>query len=159
MKKFSNLIAVLSISVMLLSLATSCKAPAQIVQVQHDSIYVTRTITVRDTFFKTPAAQVSITIPVDSFKKDLKPVSKQNQNARITISKKGNVITADCTCDTLAIKAQLISEVQNTFHSQSDIRTEIKEVKYIPGWVKFLAWSGAIFWIALLVFVGFKILK
>lgn len=155
MKKFKALILSLTIAVMMFA-AVGCKTSIPTVQTLHDSIYVTKTVTVTDTVFKTTPAGVSVSFPCDSIKKTLNPVSKQFKNARITITEKDGVVTADCYCDTVAIKAQLQHVFETEYRARSQLSTITKTEQYTPKFTLFLAWSGAVFWIILIVFIIIK---
>lgn len=125
----------------------------------HDTTIVERTITIHDTVFKTAPASVRTTLAVpcpDQFKKDFKPSSNRNKNATVKTSMVGDSLQIDCECDTIAIRAQLKNIYEKTDHNRTEVATRTVE-NNVPGFVKFLAWSGGIFWVLILIAVFGKI--
>ena len=68
----------------------------------------------------------------------------------------GNILTAGAKVDSFAVytayKKQYIRETV-----QETITLPPVQVKYIPKAIQFFAWSGAAFWLALLIFFGIKL--
>ncbi len=159
MKKFKTLF--FSIFIVMLLVSVGCKSMQPTTQVVHDSVYVekTKTVTVTDTVFKTEAAQVSISYPCDSFKQGLKPVSKTFKNATLKVERQGGQLKIDCACDTLSIKAQLRHTIETEYKARSQLQNIVttKLIKYVPWYVKILAWCGGISLALILGFLSFKL--
>lgn len=130
-------------------------APEKIV---HDNVTNTITRTERDTVLVTKKATVTMTVqlPCPEAGKTFDPLIKKNVNALLKLAVIGNTLTADCECDTVALKAKLYDTFQKSSHIRTETSTRTVEVKYVPGWVKFLAWSGGIFWPLFLLGVYIK---
>jgi hypothetical protein len=161
MQKFKTIVSIIAIAVMMFA-TVGCKTAIPPVQTQHDSIYVAKTITVRDTVFKTAPASVSVSVSVDSlFKPGLNPISRQVKNARITMHQKAGIITASCDCDSLEIKARLQDVYEKEFRQKTS-----ELIQYLPSgsdkppsFMMFLIWSGAIFWMALIGYLIYLIAR
>ncbi|MBX7204153.1 MAG: hypothetical protein K1X81_01900 [Bacteroidia bacterium] len=159
MKKFNTRTLFLLLVCVAFIASQGCRTAKVTTRETHDTVFVSKTITVTDTVFKTEATQVSEWLPIDSLlKPDLNPVTKQFKNARLTITRYAGGIKADCDCDTLAIKAQLIHTQEKEYRARSQTETKTITIRerYVPGFIKFLAWSGGIFWLALIAYFTFK---
>lgn len=139
--------------------------PAQ-ERIVNDSTSTTTTTKERDTTFKTPSSRATLTVEVKVPCPDQEPVmvierkvQKKQGNAILNLAVKGTSVTADCFCDTLAIKAKIRDTYQKSSHVKRETNTRTVEVKYVPGWVNFLAWSGGLFWPLFLLGVYIKHFK
>ncbi len=119
--------------------------PAQ-ERIVHDTVKVERTITIRDTVLK--AAPASVSVAVNAPCPELKNLSvdRTHKHARLTLRMDGDSLKANCLCDTNAIRAQLINTHEKQSRSRTETLTRTVREKYVPWWVKFLAWSGGIMW-------------
>ena len=66
-------------------------------------------------------------------------------------------------CDTDSLKAEIlrITNEYNRFRysSISESKTKIIEVNKLTGWQNFMIYCSYIFWVIVIIFVGFKLLK
>lgn len=93
--------------------------------VETDRIETTsETIIVRDTIFKTEAANASIMASLEELKGSKKPIIRRSRNARIELQIIRDTIIAKCNCDSLEIKARLFDKFIN-----SKVETTITETK------------------------------
>lgn len=161
MRTFKTIIGCVCVMVscsIILSTA-GCKAHSALEKTTHDTVKVERVVTYRDTVFKsTPVAvETYVSIPCPDFK--MKPITKQNQHAKLTVKQVGQILGFECMCDTVAIKAQVREVVEKEYRSHQEFEQKTIEVKYVPGWVKFFGWSGAAFWLLVLIAVVLFIYK
>lgn len=152
---------------LLLILVTSCRCP----KVMTDTKVITDTLTVekkiieRDTIFFTDTARVAVKIPVfqlNDISKPFKPIIKQHKNARVIIKRIRDTIRFTAECDSIELAAKIKDQFIKEHHKKETLKTEIVQIRYIPKWVKWLAWLGAICILAIGVkvasrFYGFKI--
>lgn len=139
-----------------------CKSQSTLERTIHDTLRIEKTVTLRDTVFKTDSAAVrtALSVPCPDFKTDFKPVSKTVKNAKLTTELVSDSLVINCKCDTLAIVAQIRDTKEKQYHSRSEKETKkAKPEKYIPGYVQFLAWSGGVFWVLLLLGIYYKHFK
>lgn len=156
-----QLITILSIA-WIAALTVGCKHTAPIVQTRTvtDTVYTQVETVVRDTVLMAPAAKVDVELQVEAFlKESLKGFEKQFKNATLKVGRINDTIRIECACDTLAIKAQLRDRYAKEWR-----KTEIKDVKevpvkYIPAWIKYLAWLGGAVCVIILGLAAIQIIK
>jgi hypothetical protein len=94
-----------------------------------DTVYVQKTVKVRDTTIIVPSASVQIKLPVSELNE--KPLFKKSGNARLTLQKtKENVLIARADCDSLQIQLKLKDSLITILHKQLEkeiIREPIQE--------------------------------
>lgn len=125
-----------------------------------DSTRVDRSVRVRDSLVKIREAVSELII----HEKDLdeKPQSHKEGNATVTLYKEGDSIHASAKCDSLELQLQLKDSIINTFRYRETDKTVTlppERIKYTPGFVKFLAWSGGAFWLIIIGCVLIRIFK
>lgn len=129
-------------------------------KVVHDTTFIERTVTVRDTILKAAPAAVTYAVQVPCPElKQFTPVKKQFKHATLEMKVRGDSLQVDCKCDTAAIAAKLFDTHTKKEHSRTEVSTRIVEKKYVPAFVNFLAWSGGVFWILFLLGVFIKTIK
>ena len=145
---------------LLVTILPSCKTPEPIVQTEVKEVIVEREV--RDTIvtIQPDSASIKALLECDSagnvLIKELEEVQGKNVSlqAQLKNTNKGTAIVIDCKQDSLerviALQNEKISELNN------NKQTETIEVKYIPSFVKWLAWVGAV---AILLTVLWVVLK
>lgn len=124
---------------------TSCapKKTATSTTVIKDSTYIKKTIVPVDTIIKVPKNDVSVQADF----KDLteKPIVKRSKNLTASLSKVGNIITADCDVGELELTIKLQNELLEIYRQKETDNTTKVTVpeRYIPEWIKPLIWIGA----------------
>lgn len=119
---------------------------------EKDSIWVEKKVIVRDTVFITDTAQVveRISVPVfkerlNSSEKDFKPILKKQGNATLKIERKWGQLEFTAECDSLQIAAELNDTYTDKHQTKEKTITitKIEKERYVPWWVKILAYVGA----------------
>lgn len=145
--KTKFLIGILALSLSLL-LISSCRARKPVITdtAIHDSINVAVKYVPRDTSIIVPAAHTELTFTVNQLQNASDGIILFNakKQAHISLLKKGNAITAQCACDTLAIEAQLMDKYTSQERSRTITNTVVQEVKYIPWHVRWLSYIGGL---------------
>lgn len=148
---------------MLAWMLQSCKTPKPIMQTEVKEVVVEREV--RDTIVTIAPDNASIKalLECDSAGNVLirELQEEQGKNVKLQLSLEqasGNgVVTVECKQDSLerviALQNEKISELSN------NKQTETIEVKYIPDFVKWLAWVGAGAILLLLLWVVLKVYK
>lgn len=157
-------IAAIIVAVVLGALA-SCSTPQPIVQTEVKEVVVEREV--RDTIvtIAPDSASIKALLECDSagnvLIKELQEAQGKNValQAKLKQTNKGTALVVDCKTDSLerviALQNEKISELNN------NKQTETIEVKYIPSFVKWLAWVGAgaillvVLWVVLKVYRKF----
>lgn len=119
-----------------------------------DSTHVERKVNIRDTIINLPFYKVGVSVA----EKDLTetPLTKTNGNAKVELYKKDEIIYANATCDSLELQLKLKDSIISTFRDRKTdtvISLPPEQVKYVPWYIKTLAWIGGI---ALLI-LGIKV--
>lgn len=124
---------------------TSCapKKTATSTTIIKDSTYIKKTIVPVDTIIKLPENNVSVQAEF----KDLteKPIVNRSKNLTASLSKVGNIITADCDVAELELTIRLQKQLLEIYR-QKIIRDTTKVTvpeRYIPEWIKPIIWLGA----------------
>lgn len=143
----------------------SCRTPQPIVQTEVKEVVVEREV--RDTIvtIAPDSASIKALLECDSagnvLVKELQEAQGKNValQAKLKQTNKGTALVVDCKTDSLerviALQNEKISELNN------NKQTETIEVKYIPSFVKWLAWVGAgaillvVLWVVLKVYRKF----
>lgn len=150
---------------MLVWMLQGCRTPQPIVQTEVREVVVEREV--RDTIVTIlpDSASIKALLECDSagnvLIKELEEAQGKNValQAQLKNTNKGTAIVIDCKQDSLerviALQNEKISELSN------NKQTETIEVKYIPSFVKWLAWIGAgaillaVLWVVLKVYRRF----
>lgn len=148
-------------ALLLFTALSSCRSakPPTIQTDIKDSINVAIEHVERDTNIIAPGAKTELEFKISDLEKlpDGIILKSQDKQAGLKFIKENNKIKATCNCDTLAIQAKL----RDTYTSQDRVRTitnnVITEVKYIPTWVRWLAWIGGISIGCILVVFGLRL--
>jgi hypothetical protein len=165
MKLTLNDILLILACIVLAWLMTACKTPQPIVQTEVKEIVIEREV--RDTIvtIAPDSASIKALLECDSagnvLIKELQEAQGKNValQAQLKNTNKGTAIVIDCKQDSLerviALQNEKIQELNN------NKQTETIEVKYIPSFVKWLAWVGAgaillaVLWVVLKVYRRF----
>src|SRR5690554_6918636 len=126
----------LLILLMLLVLSSCSKkiVPAVNVQVK-DTVYTEITVEYRDTVIVYEAAKISHVFEADTLKES---IQKTNDKAKLSISKQGKALHIDCDCEEELKALQLADKKESKVQVKEVIITETKEVRYIPGFLKWM---------------------
>lgn len=123
----------------------------------HDS---TQTVVrIHDTILYSAPASVTGEIALGDLiiKENFKPVRKTYKHATLLQKVVNDTLVSTCLCDTAAIRAQYRETITTRLRSEfSKVVLPPVEVKFIPKWVKWLAWIGG-FWIV--IAIGWLILR
>lgn len=148
--------------ILLISVSCSRKAVLQESVVVRDTTYVETKVMERDTVILIMDSGVSVTLPKnlpDDFNKIPESkngkIEKKDGQARLVITDIQDSLLVDCNCDTLDIKAKLYDTFQKENRKIQTEKTITQRVRFIPKWVKVLAWSGVVFY----VFIGVRMFK
>lgn len=147
---------------MLVWMLQACKAPQPIVQTEVKEVVIEREV--RDTIvtIAPDSASIKALLECDSAGNVLIKELQEEQGRNVALqaqlknTNKGTAIVIDCKQDSLerviALQNEKIQELNN------NKQTETIEVKYIPDFVKWLAWVGAgaillaVLWVVLKVY-------
>ena len=141
----------------------SCRTPQPIVQTEFKEVIVEREV--RDTIvtIQPDSASIKALLECDSagnvLVKELQEVQGKNValQAKLKQTNKGTALVVDCKTDSLerviALQNEKISELNN------NKQTETIEVKYIPAFVKVMAWIGGALTLLLLIWVVLKVYR
>ncbi len=168
------------LSIALLSSCCREAVPVNSTTVVHDTTFVESRVIERDTTIIYPGSSTQLIIPVKdiletsdhrpqraliSGPKHLGPPSVVTESkapwsavrgqSSLTATIKGTDLRIDCDCDTLAIEAKLYDTYQKEHKQKTTETTITKEVKFIPQWIKVLAWSGGAFYL----FMGIGVIR
>lgn len=148
---------------MLVWMLQSCKTPQPIVQTEVKEVVVEREV--RDTIVTIlpDSASIKALLECDSagnvLIKELQEAQGKNVKLQLSLEQaSGNgVVTVECKQDSLerviALQNEKISELSN------NKQTETIEVKYIPTFVKVMAWIGGALSLLLLIWVVLKVYR
>lgn len=92
---------------------------------------------------------------------DLPEQVTQNGRVRVSAKVKDGQLTVDCKCKELEKRLQLMigHMIVDRFRDERRHDTQVIYQKYIPGWVKFFAWTGGAYLLLTLVWAGYKLVK
>lgn len=124
----------------------------------YDTVRVDNQVVIRDTIIKSVRATVTDTFEVPCPEMNLN-ISRQSGHAKLRVNITGGQGSAECICDSTEIRAQIRDHYEKIYHARGEKKTRIITKKYVPKWIKFLAWSGAIFYLLLLIIIIWKIKK
>lgn len=120
-------------------LLSSCRVTRQEIQKTENETIVEKekTVSYKDTTLFAPKAETSLKIPISEigFKNDLKPIlkpvnySKKNGQANIKLQIVHDTIYATATCDSVALRAQIRSEILKEFSNKTKNNIESNKTK------------------------------
>jgi len=140
-------------------LAASCKPTQQVIEktVTKDTIIYKEKRVPYDTTIYIPGDSILIIdkVPCPDFEK------KQFKSGRVTgsVEIKDSVLTVDCKCADLEQKVTLFNNIYEYYKSHASELVRVEQVRYVPGFVKFLAWTGGILLLLLLGIIIYKLIK
>lgn len=138
-------------------LTAGCKSQSALERTVTDTLRIEKKVTVRDTILKTTpvTATSSLTIPCPDVV--VKPQVIRKGPVKLTVKQVGQILGFECLCDTQYIKAALRDTYEKQYHSKTDYQVKTEYKKYIPGYVKFFAWSGVALWLLVIIRLLIKI--
>lgn len=150
MKRISCLLMITIVCTLMIGCSPKVAPVTNIHQV--DSVHTIVQVLTRDTNIIAPPAAARLQVKLDRVHEDMKPVSVVDKQAKIklSITNRGELL-AECECDTLAIRASL--KDTNTLTKSEKAITKYPPpelIKYVPWYVKILAWVGGL----VLIYVG-----
>lgn len=159
MKKFKILLVCCGV-LSLEGCRTLCPPGERIVT--HDTLSTETVVHIHDTILYSAPASVTGEIALGDLiiKEKFKPVKTSYKHATLTQKVVNDTLVSTCLCDTAAIRAQYRDVITNRVRSSLSKETlPPVEVKYIPWWVKILAWIGGISSLFLLIGIVIRICK
>ena len=155
-----NFISVTSLVLVLVFLGScrAVKSSRETVRTVKDSTFTEVTYKKRDTTIIIPGDTLKVKVPITEITKE--PVTRTNGRNTVIIRREGNDLDIECLNEEMEQRFELLEKwikENKTKTVQVQTTTEIP-VRYIPGFVKTLAWIGGIA-LALggvLLFVKFK---
>lgn len=138
----------LTLTIGLISSCCPCKNIQNSINNDHkDSSWTKTEIKWRDSIYNTPvdsAAIMAMVICPPSGIINTPVFTKKSKQATITAAIINNQLIAKCKCDSIEFLLKQKETLIEGYRLQATHRTEIKVVteKYIPLWVKILAWIG-----------------
>lgn len=161
------MIKTLYISILLALFVTACspcKNVGSVVTTIKDSTVVKTEIKYKDTTVYTPVDSASIMAMVKCPPSGVinTPVfTQKSKQATVVAQILNNILVAKCKCDSLEILLQQKETIISSYRLQAMTRAEVKVVreKYVPLWVKILAWIGAILSLSGIGIISIKFLK
>jgi hypothetical protein len=142
----------------------ACRTTAPSIETnQKDSVAVSEHISWEDTTVQTAPDSASISFPwsilYPTIEKDTVLVAKGNRNASVKVIVSKEKITATANCDSVESKLRLAQKEITRFHLQQT--SEIKTIRepFVPGFIKFLAWTGGASILLGIIFLILKIRK
>lgn len=158
--------AVVLTGIAVLSL-TGCRATKPLSEKEYvtktDSVLVRETL--RDTVVRIRADSASIRalLECDSLgrvrMRELLSLKASGRMPPPTISIKDNVIHVQAKVDSMSVYLALKDRYQTRIRSDTSIRERVVPVYVQRTWQKFLCWSGALLWLLLLGWLGFRAYK
>ncbi len=143
--------------IILFSVASCCsRKPISASKTIHDTIRVSEFVKVRDTVFVTKPTGTSIDIPVSKITEIKNPIISKKDNSTLTVRREKDTVFIDCDCDSIKLKAQIRDKIINKDRIRSEVELREVPVKFIPWYIKILAWIGGIF---IVVIIGVMIGK
>ena len=128
-------------------------------QIVKDSIWTAVKRVQRDTIITIPGDTTYITVPVMELTEV--PVTKTNGRSTASIKRVGDDIQVSCECAEYKQKIALLETIISQYEKIQELtdKTVVVPERYIPWWVKILAWIGAIALAASGVLVTFKFIR
>lgn len=163
MKLTLNDILLILACIILAWLMTACKTPQPIVQTEVKEVVIEREV--RDTIvtIAPDSASIKALLECDSAGNVLIKELQEEQGKNVSLqaqlknTNKGTALVIDCKQDSLekviALQNEKIQELNN------NKQTETIEVKYIPAFVKVMAWIGGALTLLLLIWVVLKVYR
>ncbi len=141
-------------------LVVGCRTAAPIIQTHtvSDTVWVETQTVIRDTVLTAPASRVQSDIAYTKLlNQALNGFEKQFKNARLTVKTIRDTVRITCDCDSIALEAKLRNKIIREMHKTQIKTTEQVPVRYVPKWIKILAWVGGIAVLMLLIGIILKI--
>lgn len=133
------------------------------------SVTVTKDSTsIQDTIVQVPADSSEIQIPVTINAQGEITMPKtvvKNTRSVLTAQVLKGILTGKCVCKELELTVQYQQRTiekltkENQLKQKENIQVQTIEVKFIPTWVKILAWIGATMSLLFIGIIAFKIYK
>lgn len=154
MDKIKQIIALVAV----LFSITACRSSKKVAEstVITDTTIVERTVTEHSVSVLSPRDTSTFKVPVIAIKDGYKAEKKGSKNARAILTVKDDTMSVECECDSQRIIGKYLSENKIITNKTNKVITRHVPVKYVPWWVKTLAWVGAV---TTLYFIGRLIKK
>lgn len=148
--------------IMIVLALTGCRTVhpvAETVRTVKDSTWTEVKFHKKDTTITIPGAVTVITIPIEDI--TATPVRKSSGRATVSVSRSGDNIECECECAEEHHRIELlekeISHLQKIVELQKETRTEYE--KYVPWYIKVLAWIGGVFLVLIVGRIALKSIK
>lgn len=156
------------LAIICLLIGAGCKSVHPVLETSteiKDSTYVTESTAVQDTTLYSPSDSVATAFDCDSlYKASLKwgqtPFKVNSKSASLYFeSAPGGRLAVRCVCDSAAIEAKLRHRITREVHTRTEKKNAVTPVKFIPDWVKWLAWVGGAAIVFFIARIAIKIYK
>lgn len=115
-------------------------------RVVKDSVSVTTRIVPRDTIVPVPGDSLRFSVPLEAI--GIEPIKAVSESGKVkaSISRKDDQIIVDCKTEELELKLRLLDKEIEKLKTTKVVETETKYVpeRFVPWWVKILAWAGGV---------------
>ncbi|HIB37976.1 hypothetical protein [Mesonia sp.] len=148
---------------LILSICISCGSKKKVTDTTtvKDSISTVTKIVPRDTLINLPGDSLNVKIPF--YKLTEKPTlfSSEKGNIQGSVSRTGDTLIIDCFTDELQLQLEILDKIieSNRTLSTTTNTTEVIPEKYVPWWIKALAFVGGLVVIYILGLLGGKFIK
>ena len=126
--------------------------------VVRDTVFVEKTVRIRDTILKIEPREVRVEVPVKDVvvRQAHQPLIQHQDKVRVVVQTIRDTLRITATCDSLAIRAQLREEWSREVQAKETVKTVVHQERYTPFVTKLLAWVGGL---GLLTVAGRIIIK
>lgn len=138
-------------AIVLICVCVSCSRktlPSASVE-RKDSVSVSEKITYRDTFVMIPADTAGIMAMVkcpDGAKPTMQMITGHGRHSTISVDINNGLLRATSSRDSLTVKLQNTEKERDYYREKSSTlkETTVEKERYVPGFVKALAWIGGL---------------
>jgi hypothetical protein len=140
----------------------ACRSTAPSVETsQRDSVAVQEHVTYLDTSFYSEPDSASLTLTADqlySIAQSPFTFSKKSKHATVKVSmNEDGGITASANCDSVEHQLRLAQKEITKYHLHQEREVKVVKETFVPGFVKFFAWSGGAAFLLGILFLIIKI--
>ncbi|MEZ7494507.1 hypothetical protein QO206_03355 [Leeuwenhoekiella aequorea] len=152
---FARLALALALVLIILS-AGGCKSKATLTETTtiRDSTVTTIKVTPRDTVIRVAGDSLQLKVSLAKLRENLYITETRNR-VTASVGLQGDELTVDCKIDSLLVELELRDTIITTLRERLEKKATVKEVpvKYVPWYIKILAWIGGL----TVVYLGVKL--
>lgn len=148
---------VLLILIALLLISGCSKKVTEISRVENsDSTHVVESFSFEDTTVVVPADSAKVTALV--IEGELPEIKVESGRARVKVSVKKGVLTAEANCDSLEAQLKILQRERETYRDRRKVEYHkvVVPERYVPWPTKCLAWVGGSALLGLLIYLARK---